>query len=149
LLVVTATGRVRDDVPQKFGMTMRLFVSALLAVAFATALPQRVDSTALWHYWSINVANDSATCAWITIDAGAVSRHNIRATIVKSRGFQTFTGEDDENIKIRAQFYRNNDCSGGFVADRYDLGIMNSPASNNFKLKGQGESYVMVRVQRF
>jgi hypothetical protein len=27
--------------------------------------------------------------------------------------------------------------------------MQHSPASNNFKLKGQGESYVMVRVQRF
>ncbi len=146
---MAATEPVRDNVPQKIGMTMRLFVSALLAVAFATALPQRVDSTALWHYWSINVANDTATCAWITVDAGAVSRHNIRGTILKSGKLQVFTGEDDENIKIRAQFYRNNECSGGFVADRYDTGIQHSPESNNFKLKGQGENYVMVRVQRF
>jgi hypothetical protein len=128
---------------------MRLFASALLAIALAIALPQRVDSTALMFYWSAQVLNDTPTCVWVTIDAGAVSRHNIRATIVKSHALHVFTGEDDDNIKIRSQFYRNNDCTGGFVADRYDIGMLHAPEHNNFKLKGQGDNYVMVRVQRF
>jgi len=128
---------------------MKLFGSALLALALAITLPQRVDSTALMFYWSAQVLNDTPVCAWVTIDAGAVSRHNIRGTIVRSRKLHVFTGEDDDNIKIRSQFYGNNDCTGAFVADRYDIGMMHSPEQNNFKLKSSGDNYVMVRVQRF
>ena len=77
---------------------------------------------------NVMLKNDTAHCAWVTVyTAYGLTRWEIvsgahgRPRHVKAGVSQQFMLPQEPEMKVRAEVLRNADCSGGTIADVYDV----------------------------
>lgn len=77
---------------------------------------------------NVSIKNDTGHCAWVTVyTAYGLTRWEIvedqygRPRFVKPGANQQFAFPLEPELKVRAEITRNADCSGGNIADVYDI----------------------------
>jgi len=99
---------------------MALGLAAFLGLAFSLPLAARAGN--------VSVKNDTQHCAWVTAYTAygmtrweIVSDEHGRPRWVRPGVNQQFMLPQEPELKLRAEMTRNADCSGGVIADVYDV----------------------------
>ena len=102
------------------------FRSMALAVLIAIAASTSMSTPAAADI-GIRIINHTKGCAWITVYTGSaftpwsiINGRVYHPQFLKPNGWIDFSGGTGPDVKVRAEFKKNPDCSGPTIADISD-----------------------------